>query len=151
MSKGNDLPGSEKMKSPSVRIHEDDLEAFDEWVSESDRFQNRSHAIRHLMKDAAQGNSVDPDATPLVPPTEEILRDAYVRLCQHCSLVGKTDGVVSDKTAKRVVSGGSHNLSKDEVFGNVLRPLAKRGYIRQKSNVYGHTAWKIVGYGGSNV
>jgi hypothetical protein len=149
MGKGNDLPGSEKMKSPSVRIHEKDLEAFDEWVSESDRFSNRSHAIRQIMKDAIDGNGTTPDSAPLVPPSEEILRDAYVRLCQHAGLVGSRNGVIGDATAKRVVSGGSHNLGKGEVFGNVLRPLAERGYLRQKSNVYGHTAWKIVGYGGS--
>lgn len=139
----NALTGSEEMKTPSIRIHADLLDEFDEWVEQSDH-SDRSKAVRALMRDAMGGTPAD-DLMPLDPPYDELLADAYRRLCR----AAYPDGFVRKDTARRVCSGGAENLSKQEVPGMVLHPLRKRGYLRLQGDSFvigKHTKWKIVGW-----
>lgn len=125
------------MKRPSIRMHEDLLEEFDEWVEHSDH-DSRSKAVRALIRDAVES---PPDTqTPLQPPTEERLAAAYRKLC----LAASRDGIVKHETAIRICAGGSENLSKGEVTDLVLRPLQRRGYLTREGNLYGEHAWRIV-------
>jgi len=141
MADGNTLAGVEKMKRPSIRVHEDDLEAFDEWVENSE-YADRTKALRGLMREAANGRPSS-DLMPLVPPSEERLAVAYRKLCQ----AAYPNGIVQPSTAERVAANGPENLSKQEVLPLVLRPLDERGYLNQLTDpVYGRTAWRIVGW-----
>jgi Arc/MetJ-type ribon-helix-helix transcriptional regulator len=137
VSVGNALKGSKEIKRPSVRIHEDLLESFDEWVEDSEH-DSRSKAIRALMREAVDDS---PEAaTPLQPPAEERLAAPYRKLCRAAS----RDGLVPHQTALRVCAGGPENLSKGEVTDLVLRPLQRRGYLTREGNIYGESAWRLV-------
>lgn len=142
MGNGNTLAGTEEMKRPSIRVHESLLDEFDGWVEESDRFENRTQALRALMQEAVDGEPAS-DLMPLVPPSEQRLAVAYRKLCQ----AAYPNGIVQDRTAERVCANGPRNLSKQEVTPLVLRPLDDRGYVNQLADpLYGSTSWEIVGW-----
>jgi len=134
---GNALKGSDEIKRPSVRIHEDLLSTFDEWVEESEH-DSRSKAIRALMREAVDDSPAA--ATPLQPPAEERLAAPYRKLVKATL----RDGLVPHQMALRVCAGGPENLSKSEVPDLVLRPLQRRGYLSRECNIYGEAAWRLV-------
>ena len=94
MSKGNRLHGDGEMKRPSIGVPDLLLEQFDEWANEE--YGDRSKAVRALMRDAVDS---DPErSTPLHPPAEDRLADAYRKLC----IAASRDGVVPHEMAQRV-------------------------------------------------
>lgn len=124
--------------SVSFQANEDLVENFDEWVDASE-YSSRSEALRKLM---AQASDSDPDTgTPLVPPREERLATAYKRLCDYAN----QNGIVRDEAAKSGLASVL-NLGKTEIQYAVLRKLCRRGYLRRRNNIYGDSAWKIVGW-----
>lgn len=141
---GNTLKGSDEMKTPSIRVQEDLLAEFDEWASEN--HNGRSEAIRTFMREAVGGDVSAEDLTPLQPPREELLSDSYRKLCAFARRSGSDAGIVRTDTAERICSGGAEGLSKEDVDTSVLRPLHRRGYLRRLGNVYGESAWKLVGW-----
>jgi Arc/MetJ-type ribon-helix-helix transcriptional regulator len=146
MGTGNQLAGSEEMKSPSFRIEASLLDAFDEWVAEDSRFDARSKVLREMIREKIEEEPGE--ETPLSPPTEERLSVAYKKLCE----VANGDGMVRQDTAKRACSTGKAGMSKGEVLDIVLRPLERRGYLNRRSNIYAtqdrDTAWELVGWEG---
>jgi len=138
------LKGAGEMKTPSVRVQEDLLDEFDEWADEN--YGGRSEAIRTFMRDAVAGGVDEEDLTPLQEPREELLNESYRELCAFCRRSGSTSGIVQDSTARRVCSGGSEGLAKEDIDTSILQPLQRRGYIRRLSNVYGVTSWRLVGW-----
>jgi len=140
---GNQLAGSEKMKRPSIRVHENLLDEFDEWVDQSE-YDGRSAAVRAFMKQATGGT---PEGlTPLQPPTEDRLADAYRNLCK----AGYPNGKVREQTALRLCSGGPNGIEKSEVPHMVLHPLRRRGYLQRWNGHPGQrtpqVVWEIVGW-----
>lgn len=142
---GNQLAGAERSVTRSIRGPEGLFDEFDEWIESSD-YDDRSKAIRAFMKDAI-GGAPESDLTPLEPPREEPLADAYRRLCR----AGYPDGKVRKTVAERVaVKGHPENLGTDDAPALVLHPLRRRGYLRCWN---GHpaqrtplTVWEIVGW-----
>lgn len=121
-------------------VPEDLVDEFDDWVDRGNRFDSRSDAIRGLMRKAIGGT---PEyVTPLEPPRNDRLARGYKRLCQ----ASNANGVVRRDTAQKACTNGPQNLSKEEVDALVLKPLDRRGYITLQSNLYGDSAWKIVGW-----
>ena len=116
------------------------VDEFDDWVDRGDRFDSRSEAIRGLMRNAV--GSTPEYVTPLEPPRNERLARGYKRLCQAAN----KNGVVRRDSARKACTNGPQNLSKQEVDALVLEPLDRRGYITLQSNLYGDSAWKIVGW-----
>jgi len=141
---GNKLKGESEMKTPSLRVQEDLLAEFDEWAEEN--HGSRSKAMRAFMRDAVGGGVEAEDLTPLQPPREDLLAESYRKLCAFCRRSGSTSGIVQDDTARRLCSGGSESLSKEDADTSVLRPLQRRGYLRRLSNVYGESSWKLIGW-----
>jgi hypothetical protein len=123
----------------SLKADEELVDSFDEWV-EGSRFDSRSAALRGLMRDATD-RPLD-TGTPLVPPDDELLGESYRKLCRAST----GDGVIKHERARRVLAGGPENLSKSDVLDMVLRPLHRRGYLLRRANLYGATAWKLVGW-----
>jgi Arc/MetJ-type ribon-helix-helix transcriptional regulator len=142
---GNQLVGSEKMKTPSFRAHADLLDEFDEWVEASD-YSGRSEAIREFMQDAI-GGAPQSELTPLEPPAEETLADAYRRLCRASYPNGKVKASVAERVAIR---NHPHNLGAEDAMPLVLRPLQNRGYLQRRSGHAGQcrplVVWEIVGW-----
>jgi len=138
------LKGANEMKKPSVRVHQDLLDEFDEWADKN--YGGRSEAIRTFMRDAVSGGVDDEDLTPLQEPREELLAESYRKLCAFCRRSGSTSGIIQANTALRVCAGGSEGLAKEDVDTSILQPLQRRGYIRRLSNVYGTTSWQLVGW-----
>lgn len=142
---GNQLAGADKSVTRSIRGPEDLFDDFDEWVEASD-FEDRSKAVRALMRDA-MGGAPQSDLMPLRPPKEEALAGAYRRLCR----AAYPDGQVRESIAKRVaVRGHPDNLSGEDAVPLVLAPLRRRGYLQRRT---GHaaqrrplTVWAIVGW-----
>jgi hypothetical protein len=115
------------------------VESFDEWV-ESSSYGSRSAALRGLMREAVDGSPTT--GTPLVPPSDDLLAESYRKL----SRAANGDGVIRDDRAKRLLAGGSNNLSKGDVTDMVLLPLREMGYLRRRANLRGETAWKLNGW-----
>lgn len=141
------LPGEERMRRPSIRVAESTLEAFDEWCNKHEKSRTGAlvEYMENTIRDKDMENTIrDKDTsnlTPRAPPTEPHLRYGYKRLCMVSS-----SGYVTDETARRVVPGGSYNLSKSEAIDLVLRPLQKRGYLGRDGNALGDSSWKIRGW-----
>lgn len=130
---------SNRRKQVKFRADEPLVEAFDEWVEDSE-YASRNEALETLV-----GNVVEDGeelGTPLIPPRKSRLSRAYKRLC----MAANQNGVIRAKTARRACAGGPQNLSKDEVEPLLLRPLQDRGYLRRLANVHGDYAWKLVGW-----
>jgi Arc/MetJ-type ribon-helix-helix transcriptional regulator len=70
----NQLAGSGKMKSASVRVHADLLDAFDDAVDESARWDSRSEAIRDFIETVVDDPDVE-ESDGRVPPTDSDLAD----------------------------------------------------------------------------
>lgn len=130
---------SQRRKQVKFRADESMVDAFDEWVEESE-YSSRNEALETLVGNVVE--SGEQLGTPLVPPSEARLSRAYKRLC----MAANRAGVVRAKTARRACAGGPNNLGKDEVDPLLLRPLHERGYISRLANVQGDTAWKLVGW-----
>lgn len=94
------------MRTPSFRVHEEFLEAFDDAVAASE-YQDRTKAIRGLIREFVDGNA-ELDVMPRQPPTEDGLAEAYRKLC----LAPVSSETVRHDTPLRVCSGGSENISK---------------------------------------
>lgn len=143
MSTGNELAGADDVVTPSLRVHRNLLDDFDEWAEEN--HGNRSAALRELMKSAIDGEAVT-HTTPRKPPEEDMLADAYRSLCHLARAKGSTKGYVRESTARRIVSGGPENIAKDETRDLILQPLVKRGYLRRVGNAVGDTSYRIHGW-----
>ena len=134
MGKGNSLPGSEKIKTPSFRIHEDDLEAFDVYVEEETDWNDRSEALRALVdKEMGTGSAA---AEGRQPPVEPELAKAYGTVRQ---LTRMTDGWVPADVAEGELSQ-RHGMTKPSVRRMLLTPLRKRGYVEYQSDLTGYSA-----------
>lgn len=124
--------------SVSFSADEGLVDRFDGWVEDS-QYDNRSEALRTIMSQTVE-QPVD-RGTPLVPPTDERLSTAYVRLVDAAN----RNGIVRDDFAKTVVSSAL-SMSKQEVEPVVLRKLRERNYLRRQADLYGYVAWEIVGW-----
>jgi hypothetical protein len=132
---------SQRRKQVKFRANESMVDAFDEWVEESE-YGSRNEALETLVGNIVEDG--DELGTPLIPPSESRLSRAYKRLC----MAANQNGIVRSRTARRACAGGPNNLGKDEVEPLLLRPLHKRGYISRLANVQGDTAWQITGWTG---
>lgn len=128
----------QRKKQVKIRADAELVEQFDEWCDE--REQTRSDALRAHMRAVVSG-SREYD-TPRMPPTDnERLEAAYKRLCA----VANSNGVVREETATAVLAA-ILGISKTETKPTVIKPLNKRGYLRQQSNAYGDTSYHIAGW-----
>lgn len=113
-----DLPGADKMKSPSVRVHADLLAQFDKWCDENGT--NRSAAIRRFMAQCV----ADGDGSAFDEPDHELLVAGYRAIRQAVAPDGTVPGsVVISRIAERT------RVDKEDVSRVVLRPLRAGGYI----------------------
>ena len=125
----------------SLRLDGDLTERLDDWWEESDKFDSRSDAIRHAIREAIDGPPAS--ETPMQPPQDDPdLERAYKRMYRAAN----TDGILPKHAAVRIaVQGSRQNLSKEEANPMILRPLKKRGYIRELGDWHGNTAIKLNG------
>ncbi|MFC7131662.1 MULTISPECIES: ribbon-helix-helix domain-containing protein [Salinibaculum] len=114
------------------------LDAFDEWVDESE-YGSRSEALRAAMRQTAGAGH--PDQTPLVPPADEPLRTAYIKLCD----VANADGVIRHDIAEQELST-ILGKRKRTVNHMILGKLRDRGYLNHVANVYGDRSWGLTGW-----
>jgi hypothetical protein len=136
MGRGNTLAGAEKTKRPSFTCSERLLDAFDEWVEQSDH-GSRSEALKSLMKDAVAGG-VSHD-TPREPPAEEPLRTGYQKLVNAAN----ADGWIRHDQAVIILSSNGIGVTKKTASGQVIKPLCRRGYLRRSCNIEGDTSYRI--------
>lgn len=122
----------------SAKVDGSLIEAFDQWCESGD-ISSRSEGVRVLLRDAVDGHA--PQGLPRQPPVDDQLDYAYRQLVDAAN----GDGIVPVRGAKRVCSGGPRNMSKQEVFDMALKPLMRRGYLRRRSDLYGHTAFEVLG------
>lgn len=108
-----------------------------------DQVDNMSGDLEQYVRRKVEGRTPDGYDTPLAPPRDdEDLRRAYETICE----LANRNGILRHGTAKRAISGGPNNLSKDEVDFRLLRPLRRRGYIAHVCGPYGRErAWKLRG------
>lgn len=139
------LYGADDRSTPSISVPTRLLEQFDELVEESNRWDNRAEAVREFMRDAVDGERGVDEPTPLRPPAEAVLADAYRRLCRAAF----PDGFVREAVACRLVAQGPNPFSADDVVADVMHPLRQRGYLQRQSDLYDpgkFTSWRIVGW-----
>lgn len=134
----NELAGSEKMKTASVRAHADLLDDFDTAVEESERWSSRSDAIRDFMETVADDPDIEETDGRRVPPTDDDLAAAYDVLC---SLT--LDGYVTEERVLTVLAQ-KHGMQKDIVRQTLVIPLVNLGYAKRMSNISGDTAVKAL-------
>ncbi|MFB6122148.1 MAG: hypothetical protein ABEJ78_01640 [Haloferacaceae archaeon] len=122
----NSLSGSEKMKRPSIRLHEDLLDEFDDYVEQSD-WGSRNAAIVELMKRELDTADED-DADDGLIPDDERLRDAYLALLDVAD--ERIDGAGLRVTRQEAVNNLYDNRTpKDAVMSSLIHPLKKRGFV----------------------
>lgn len=113
------------------------VEDFDEWVEASDH-DNRATALRHVMRRCLGGPDIE--RAPLVPPTDERLRTAYLCLVDAAN----GDGYIPHNLA--LVELASATGERQERVGRYTQKLRERNYLLRKGNIYGRHAWKLVGW-----
>lgn len=131
---GNSLAGSEKMKTPSFRIHEADLAAFDEYVENETDWSDRSDALRTLIDREMNGREAAIEG--LQPPTEPQLAKAYDILRQLTQI---TEGWVPANVAAGELAQ-QFGTDKKTVRRMLLAPLRKRGYVEWQTDLTGYSA-----------
>jgi Arc/MetJ-type ribon-helix-helix transcriptional regulator len=129
---------SSRKKQIRFRAEETLVETFDNWVEGSD-YGSRSEALRAAMRQTA--GEGDPQRAPLVPPAEEPLRTAYIKLCD----VANADGVVRHDIAEEELAT-TLGKRKQTVNHMVLGKLRSRGYLHRSANVYGDRSWSLTGW-----
>jgi len=112
-----------RRKQVKFRVDEQLVEEFDDQIGD----RNRSEVLRELLQDRVEGP--ESEDTPLVPPTDDRLREAYIALCE----IANRDGVIRWATALSVLSSRL-GLNKTEINAVVLKKLHKNGYIRRLSS-----------------
>lgn len=136
-----------RMESPvrhqtvTVKVDPDALDEFDDWWDGQTDHQNRSEALRELIRNCGRTGGSG-QTLPLSPPADDDLEWAYRRL----AVAANGDGVIPDAMARRVCAGGRAGYSKEEARDLLLRPLHKSNYLRRSANVYGDCAWKLTGW-----
>jgi Arc/MetJ-type ribon-helix-helix transcriptional regulator len=133
----NDLPGADKMKRATVRVDEQTLEGFDDVVADSEKWDNRSEAVRDLMAAVADGEEPDADGAR-VPPTDDKLADAWELL----RTIGEAGTWVPEDRILGLLAQ-DHGMQKPVVRQALVTPLVKMGYIERMSPVNGGTSIKI--------
>lgn len=118
------LPGSDRMKRPSIRVEEDLLDRFDEWCERNDT--NRSEAIRKYM---ARCVAELDDTTVATTPEDPRLKRAY-RAMKRASA---PDGTIPTSGAKSRIAEETR-LRHEDVKRVVLRPLDERGFLTAHRN-----------------
>lgn len=128
-----------RMESPnrtttaSVQLTDDRLERLEEYAEENDL--SKSEVLRRGI-DAVTESSVD-DHDGRVPPAEDDLRKAYLALKRLSN--GGEAWVREDRAARHLAQQVS-NYSKETVYGGLLKPLSKRGYVRLSTDPTGHSS-----------
>jgi hypothetical protein len=89
--------------------------------------RNRSDVLRELIRDRVESD--ESEDTPLVPPTDETLRTAYLALCE----VANRSGVVRWDAGLSVLSSRL-GLGKKEIEHIVIKKLHRAGYISRLSS-----------------
>lgn len=117
-----ELPGAEKMKSPSVRVHADLLRRFDEWCERHDT--NRSEAFRRFMAQCVS----EEDGHVFSEPDNALMRDGFRALRQAVA----PDGTVPGTVAKSRIAEQTR-VDSGQVGRQVLDPLKQSGYIEVPS------------------
>lgn len=130
-------------KTQSVRLNPNDHAALNRVIETNDEFGNASDAIRQLIRRA--DDRADPDGGPAVhegreEPTEDELATAWKALKR---LANGGDAWVRTGQAKTVLAQKC-GVSKDLVYGTILRPLGKRGYISMSTDATGQASGVFV-------
>jgi predicted small metal-binding protein len=136
---GNTLKGTNKQgrDKVTVRVPTHLKEQYKEQVS------SMSDDLRDHIRQRVEGYDSSQHDTPLQPPDDPELAEAYELLCD----LANCNGIVRNSVAKRALSGGRNNLDKESVVYRLLHPLRKRGYLGLRSDLYGdHRAWKLRGW-----
>jgi hypothetical protein len=126
----------QRRKQVKFRADEQLVGEFDNSIGD----QNRSEKLRELMQEVVGGPSADD--TPLMPPTDETLAEAYRHLCD----VANRDGIIREDTALSVLSSRL-GRSKTEIRHTVLKNLDGDGYLIPRHSYSGRNgrAWKLSG------
>jgi Arc/MetJ-type ribon-helix-helix transcriptional regulator len=133
MGEGNQLAGSGESagrKTISAPTHL--WESFDDVWRESDRWDNRSEAIRDLMRSAVEAPHSTNDRVP--PTDDQDLADAYETLCSVSRGEWVPEEVVLTELSQE------QGEKKEVVRGTIIRPLVDRGYARRTTDWSGKTA-----------
>lgn len=127
-----------RRKQVKFRVDGDLLDAFDDWVDESNH-SSRSDALRAGMRRLL--GAVDETDAPRHPPIDEPERTAYLTLLSICN----ADGLVRHELA---VTELSSKLCRTKPMAeSQLTKLRRRGYLAARSNWQGtERAWKLRGY-----
>ncbi len=100
-----------------------------------------SSTFRHFYLLRVDNEPIDPAR---IPPE----RDARSRLQSSLSGRQRTGGRPHRQES---LHERPQNFCNEEAEALVLRPLDRRGYITLQSNVYGDSAWRIVGWRNAEV
>jgi hypothetical protein len=129
---------SDRRKQVKFRADEPLVEDFDDWVAQSDVYQNRTDALQAAMQQM-MGESEDIQP-PRQPPGESDLRTAYLTLVKHCNY----QGIIRHRIALRRLNtklGTGEEINEDH-----LSKLRQRGYIRQLTNAQSfRRSWVVRG------
>ena len=118
MGDGNQLAGSEKMKTPSIRAHADLLERFDEWCEKNDT--SRTEALREYMEEGvADGGHGEPDEWL---PENDRDRNLYL-----AALDRSNDSLILSVRRERGRLAEKTKVAKSDVLAR-LKDLERAGY-----------------------
>jgi len=133
----NQLAGAETMKSPSIRVRSDLLDNFDDAVDESDRWENRSDAIRDFMATIAE--STPDDVKGRVPPVDDDLAEAYQVLLN----LSPEERWIPENRALNILAQQT-GVKKEIARQMFVQPLDDMGYVKRESDITGYTAVKAL-------
>jgi hypothetical protein len=131
---GNKLAGGDKTTTISVRVDEATKDEYQE------RVDSMSGDLADYINERVGSQDYD---TPLQPPYNPRLARGYKRLVDAAT----ENGHIRGDTARRVVSGGPNNISKDEAIDLVLKPLHRNGYIKPTGTILSQRQyWELNGW-----
>ena len=129
-----------QMESPdrsdrmTVRVDADLLDEYDELCDE--RGRSRSEAIRTHMRQAVE----DAELTDRKMPDDDDLSTAYRKLLR----LSKGGGWIERDRACSHLAQEIPNTDKKGAYGHLIKPLRKKGYLRQQLTDDGrHVSLKV--------
>jgi len=130
-------------KTQSVRLNPNDNAALQRVIEANDEFGNASDAIRQLIRRA--DDRADPEGGPALrtgreEPDDDELATAWDVLKR---LTNGGGGWLRTEQAK-VMLAQKCGVSKNLVYGTLLRPLSKRGYIKMQTDATGRQSGVFV-------
>jgi Arc/MetJ-type ribon-helix-helix transcriptional regulator len=123
---GNQLLGSEKMKSPSFRIHESKLDEFDAHIDAHDEWSSRSEAVRKLIDEELDATNFDADEDEYLP-SDDGERSVYL------AMLGAANANLI-YSPRRHGNALKRQLGESDLEAAAFVPLRRKGFIARQDS-----------------